>query len=273
MKLCPYCGKELPEELQFCPYCMEKLTEETPVGGTRLRQKRLLWLWPIGAALLLLIPLLVWRLWPDAPTEPAPDLLVASSADDSTDKTDPTDSASATTHQTSENTDNSTGTTTTHGKQSQTTDPAVGTTTRTTTGTKKTDKRTSTKASSTAKTSSTATEATCADGHDWAPLTTTVRHDEQGHYVERENGTVKITIYKCAICYQKHDSLEDYYIHFETHLASSDPLVEIFRDRYETDTEYRTTYTQVWVVDQKAYNETVTVGRRCQRCGKTEEND
>ena len=267
MKSCPYCGKELPEELQFCPYCMEKLTEETPVGGTRVRKRRPLWLWSIGAALLLLIPLLVWRLWPDDPPKPTPDLSSASSADDSTQNTDPAGSTTSA-QQTSEHTGNHTDTTTTHSKRGQSTTSTTGTT-RTTAVTEKTGKPTSTTKKPTAPT----TEALCAGGHDWVPLTTTVRHDEQGHYEEQENGTVKITIYKCAICYKKHDSLEDYYTHFETHLASSDPLIEVFRDRYETDTEYRTTYTQVWVVDQKAYDETVTVGRRCQRCGKTEEND
>ena len=39
MKRCPFCGKELPEEMSFCPYCMNKLDSVTEVSPTPVRKK------------------------------------------------------------------------------------------------------------------------------------------------------------------------------------------------------------------------------------------
>lgn len=181
--------------------------------------------------------------------------------------------ASGTTNATTENTSapsatitNSTTKTASPTKQTTTTKKAT-TSTRATTSTAK---KTSTTKKAATTTASTA--APCAGGHDWKALTKTVHHEEVGHYEQQATGSTRVTVYVCAICYQKHDRLDAYYAHFDTEHADTAPNINVFRDRYETDTEIRPLYESVWVVDQKAYDETVTVGRRCKRCGKTEEN-
>lgn len=34
MKNCPFCKKQLPDEMQFCPYCMSKFVQETSIQPT-----------------------------------------------------------------------------------------------------------------------------------------------------------------------------------------------------------------------------------------------
>lgn len=283
MKPCPYCGKELPEEMQFCPYCMEKFVQETPVGPSPSPKASLWWLGLVAAAILIL-GLLVWLLWPrtqpgyapgQAPTTPS----AGDSGEDTAtaEKPSPTDGVD---EPTGEHAGDNTGTTapightdptrsTTTGKSSQTT---TKTTKKTGTTTQKTDKKTSTtKITSTTKKTS-ATEALCANGHDWTDFVETVHHEEVGHYEEQATKSTRVTIYKCAICYQKHDTLDDYYAHFDAQHADTGPNIHLFRDRYETDTELRPIYEQVWVVDQEAYDEIIGIRRRCKRCGKTKQN-
>ena len=91
-----------------------------------------------------------------------------------------------------------------------------------------------------------------------------------GHY-ETAAVEKQVTLFRCAVCYQAFDVLEDYYAHFDEE-HDGDSLQSIFRDRYETVTEYREVQEQRWVVDTPAYDKTVTVGRRCRVCGETEDN-
>lgn len=107
----------------------------------------------------------------------------------------------------------------------------------------------------------------CVGGHNWQAVTETVEHDEVGHYEQAVTGYNTVTIYKCAVCYDTFESLSAYYTHFEEHENSSDALVGIFRDRYETSTKKVPVYGQKWVVDKKAYTEQVVVGHKCSVCG------
>ncbi len=107
----------------------------------------------------------------------------------------------------------------------------------------------------------------CAAGHSWQNITQTIHHDEVGHYEQVVTGYNTVTKYKCAVCYQKFDSLSSYYTHFDEHIATSDNLVSIFRERYETPTEKQPIYGKKWVVDKPAYDEQRVIGRKCSVCG------
>lgn len=103
--------------------------------------------------------------------------------------------------------------------------------------------------------------------HNWQEITQIINHPEEGHYetVQKER---KIKYYKCAVCYQKHKTLDEYYTHFDSsHTTSLN--INIFRDRYETVDEWEYYDDKVWVVDKKAYDETVVIGYKCTLCDQT----
>lgn len=257
MKPCPHCGKELPQEMQFCPYCMEKLMPETVIGDTPIRRRRR-WLWAvflIAILLLLLCGLWLWRPWP-SPPDPERESTIASTGSSVT-----TTSAVASADPSATQTITS----------SQTT-PATTTTTQSVAATHTTAATgVGTSTSSRATTSGgISTTAMCAAGHDWQVVTQTVHVDEAGHY-ETKTVEKRVTLYRCALCYEEHGALEDYYAHFDAE-HDGDSLEIVFRDRYETFAEYREVEEQQWVVDTPAHDETVTVGRRCRVCGETEDN-
>ena len=241
MKPCPHCGKELPQEMQFCPYCMEKLMTETPVGEVPLRPGRG-WLWLaflIAVLLLLLCGLWLWRPWQSPPDPERESIATVNSSSVTTTTT------AVAVHPSATQTTNLTQTEATA-------------TTHATTSTIGTD------------TTSRATTAVCAAGHDWQSVTQTVHVDEVGHYETKMVGK-QVTLFRCALCYEDFDVSEDYYAHFDAQ-HNGDSLEIVFRDRYETFAEYREVEEQQWVVDTPAYDETITVGRRCRVCGKTEDN-
>ena len=106
-----------------------------------------------------------------------------------------------------------------------------------------------------------------ANGHDWVAITQAVHHDATGHY-ETVTDAKKVNKYKCPLCNKKYDSIEEYYLHFDS-VHENDFLSEFWRERYET-VEAREYYdTQQWVVDSEAYDETVITGYRCSICGQT----
>lgn len=107
----------------------------------------------------------------------------------------------------------------------------------------------------------------CANGHTWVAVTETVHHDEVGHY-ETVQDAKKVVKYQCPICYNLFDSDSLYYSHFDQN-HKDDSTSEIFRDRYEKVERYEYYETQKWVVDCKAYDETITKGYQCSVCGKT----
>mgnify|MGYP004463677799 CR=1 FL=1 len=106
----------------------------------------------------------------------------------------------------------------------------------------------------------------CANGHRWVAIEKTVHHDEQGHY-ENVQESKKVTKYKCQVCYNKFDSVDDYYSHFDAeHIGGT---ISIFRERYETVDDREYYQTEEWVVDKAAYDETVITGYKCSVCSAT----
>ena len=52
---CPYCKKELPEEMAFCPYCMERIKKPTVITPARKNSnKKLFWFIPLFAGLFIM---------------------------------------------------------------------------------------------------------------------------------------------------------------------------------------------------------------------------
>ena len=110
------------------------------------------------------------------------------------------------------------------------------------------------------------TTAMCAAGHDWQAVTQTVHVDEAGHY-ETKTVEKRVTLYRCALCYEEHGALEDYYAHFDAE-HDGDSLEIVFRDRYETFAEYHEVEEQQWVVDQEEETVEELIGYECRVCGK-----
>ena len=106
-----------------------------------------------------------------------------------------------------------------------------------------------------------------ANGHDWVAITQAVHHDATGHY-ETVTDAKKVNKYKCPLCNKKYDSIEEYYLHFDS-VHENDFLSEVWRERYETVEAWEYYDTQQWVVDSEAYDETVITGYRCSICGQT----
>lgn len=279
MKPCPHCGKELPQEMQFCPYCMEKLIAETVIGDTPIRHRRRWWLWLIIALLLwlLLCGLWLWRPWQSSPAKKETAASVGAST------TTTTAASTASTASTRQTASDATATATKHPSLTHATGGTSTTTHATTTsaasGVTSTAPRGSSAATSTAPrgssvtpTASTGTTASpCATGHSWEDITETVHMEEKGHY-ETKTVEKRLTLFRCALCYEEFGTLENYYDHFDSQ-HNGDSLEIVFRDRYETFEEYREVEEQTWVVDTPAHDKTVTVGRRCRDCGKTEINE
>lgn len=262
MKKCPHCGKKLPQEMQFCPYCMEKLMAETPVGDTRVGRRPRRWLWLVAVLLLqlLLCGLWLWRPWEGSAPAKESGVPPFSEVTTTTSVTTVDTPASTTTSASQTNTTTVAGsvavshTTTTKNVTTSYTTTSVGTTSQTA-----------------SPTTTSPTTALCGQGHNWEPITETVHVDEVGHY-ETKTVEKRVTVFRCALCYQEHLALEDYYAHFDAE-HGGDALQGIFRDRYTETEEYREVEEKTWVVDTPAHNQTATVGRRCRVCGKTENND
>ncbi len=79
--------------------------------------------------------------------------------------------------------------------------------------------------------------------HSWQEITETVQ------------STRKVTRYKCAICYQKFNSLDAYYVHFDSSCGLSFNAY-ILRERYETVDEW------------ESYDKIIITGYKCKHCGE-----
>jgi len=106
--------------------------------------------------------------------------------------------------------------------------------------------------------------------HIWKPVTSVVHHDEVGHYEEVEKSYQK-TVYLCFFCgYNRdgYDSLEELREHMTVHSDAANYEWIINHPDLLADTrEVWTTRTEiVWVVDEKAYDETVITGYTCTVC-------
>ena len=111
--------------------------------------------------------------------------------------------------------------------------------------------------------------------HQWTPEMVTVHHDEVGHYEQQEDYFQK-TVYLCFFCgysQEGFDSLDEVREHITVHsdeanynhISSLPDMLCDTREVWDSKT------VQVWVVDQKAYDETVVKGYICSICGEKKE--
>ncbi len=106
----------------------------------------------------------------------------------------------------------------------------------------------------------------CANGHHWVAITTTVHHDELGHY-ESVLVSPEVRWYRCPVCSSQFYSKDDYYSHFDsTHTSWPESHL---RESYTHGTAEYAQYEDKWVVDRAAYDEEVTVGYKCSVCNTT----
>lgn len=115
--------------------------------------------------------------------------------------------------------------------------------------------------------------------HSWNPITSTVHHEEQGHYeniLVSEAWTEEIPIYEeqareiCNGCGA--DITADPTTHNKNHMLNGEPggwtteyvQVQVGTDKITHDAVYESK----WIVDKAAWDETVTTGYSCS-CGAT----
>ena len=115
--------------------------------------------------------------------------------------------------------------------------------------------------------------------HNWNPITSTVHHEEQGHYeniLVSEAWTEEIPIYEeqareiCNGCGA--DITADPTTHNKNHMLNGEPggwtteyvQVQVGTDKITHDAVYESK----WIVDKAAWDETVTTGYSCS-CGAT----
>lgn len=106
--------------------------------------------------------------------------------------------------------------------------------------------------------------------HKWDPVTSVIHHDEVGHYEEAEV-SYKKTVYLCFFCgYNQtgYDSLEALRAHITVHSNSHGYEAIVSAPDMHADTRevWATKTEQHWVVDQKAYDETVIDEYVCKLC-------
>ena len=107
--------------------------------------------------------------------------------------------------------------------------------------------------------------------HNWKPEYALVRHDQVGHYENKEVQYRK-TVYLCFFCgYNQdgYDSLEDLRAHISVHANAPDYAAAISRPDMLAETRqlWESKYEKVWVVDKEAYDEMCLVGYTCPLCG------
>ena len=260
---CSHCGKDLPSEAKFCPYCMERISEpvavELPKDKKKLNEKSII---IIIISLILALLLLVGT---------AIFIHFKNNADNNhnnstTEDTNTTDKSS-----TENTTDDVLNFDSNKSTQENPTDNMP---------TEKEDETSITNIENTSSTTNATTSTTAPATnkvvteceHNWVEITKTVHHDEIGHYetVEKQR---KVTKYKCPVCYEKFTSLENYYEHFDNEHKPSydgDPI-KAFRNQYTTESGYEYYEEQKWVVDKKAYDETVVIGYKCSICEEEKE--
>ncbi|MBQ8767803.1 MAG: zinc ribbon domain-containing protein [Clostridia bacterium] len=271
LNLCPSCGKELPLESKFCPYCMERINEPVSVTVPENKQELNKKIIIIVAIVLLIVLGVAIAVFFSQNNKTASNGIV-----DNEDTTESTESAESSSGEfVSENdeiivdfydeiyiTDDEQTSDENEKDIISKTEPNTNNNVTKQDVTKATQKE------------ETTTEADpCAYGHEWIELTNVIHHNEEGHYgmVEKQR---PVTMYKCPVCYKKYTSLDEYYSHFDSSHKpsySGDP-VGAFRNQYTTVTGYEYYEVEEWIVDREAYDETVITGYKCSICGKEKNN-
>lgn len=117
--------------------------------------------------------------------------------------------------------------------------------------------------------------------HNWVAQTKTVHHDEQGHYEvvkeaydEEEPVYGWVNHYICRTCGAYLDG-GDPEVHVDAEIDAYDRGIGPFPLGWYTSNVWEQTGTKTvhhaeekkWVVDKKAWDETVTTGYKCSICG------
>lgn len=110
------------------------------------------------------------------------------------------------------------------------------------------------------------------DGHNWVGHTRTIRHEEVGHWEDVVTHSVLEIRYLCFYCsysqegYASLDALRD---HMTVHSHKSDYqyILSKLESISETREVWVPVYEKQWIVDEKAYTETITE-YSCSYCGK-----
>lgn len=143
----------------------------------------------------------------------------------------------------------------------------------------KTEKKQNTTTNTNSSTSSNASASV--HTHDWVAQTKTVHHDEVGHneqYIVIEAWDEEVPIYEtveisvCNNCGE--DITEDPWGHVKKHMLAYEGNggyhAEWIEKQVGTNVVHHdAVYDTKWVVDQAAYDETVTTGYKCSGCGAT----
>lgn len=147
----------------------------------------------------------------------------------------------------------------------------------------KTETKTEKKQNTTTNTNSSASSNASAQSHthNWVAQTRTVHHDEVGHdeqYVVTEAWDEEVPIYEtveisvCNNCGE--DITEDPWGHVKKHMLAYEGNGGYHAEWIEKQVgtnivHHDAVYDTKWVVDQAAYDETVTTGYKCSGCGAT----
>ncbi len=116
--------------------------------------------------------------------------------------------------------------------------------------------------------------------HQWEDTTKTVHHDEEGHYekkLKKEAWTEYVPVYEnqareiCGNCGE--DVTENPGAHIKQHMLNGTGnkgcRTEYREIQVGTETvNHPAEYEKVWVVDKKAWDETITI-QKCRICGNT----
>ena len=119
--------------------------------------------------------------------------------------------------------------------------------------------------------------------HNWIPITKTVHHDATGHYEKVQTGTKTVVdeaaydeqvdtgegVYKCLKCGFTTDDVIKIGVHVGDE-GSNYTVVPVYKTvHHDAVTHEEPVYTQKWVQDKAAYDETVITGYKCSICGAT----
>lgn len=251
---CSYCGKDLPKESNFCPYCMERINEplvvKLPENKKAYKEKSIIIIiFSVVLVLLLLIGTVFFAHYKNNENNNV------DVSNDITENANTPDNTSGLEEFVTNDVSTSNGDKTT---QEKTTEKSID---------NKEENINSTSITTTTTTTTNKVVQECS--HNWVPATETVYHDEVGHYEDVQKQR-KITKYKCPVCYNQFDSTKDYYDHFDsTHTPSYDgDPVKALRNQYTTVNDYEYYTVKEWIVDKEAYSEIVTMGYKCDICGK-----
>ncbi len=305
-KKCPKCGKQLHTDAQYCMYCMHSFQEKkdvTPTGLNR-RGKQLLYWIPVVIAAAVLLSLFIPFFLNDPAKDDDPRLSQISGQVHSPETTNNNETPAAEEQQPTKQEgaqsnfpQSTTGQTITPGKETgpllpapsepDVSQPPVSEPTESEQKPTEVPPISTDPEVTTPPCSHYYMEATCnapmtctycgdtwgsvdQNAHNWVADKVTVHHNEVGHY-EEQTDYVKKTKYLCFFCGYSQagfDSMEEVMEHTPVHSGSSgyDAALPWLDSLIETREVWEEVPVQVWVVDQKAYDETVITGYTCAVC-------